>query len=105
MATASEYLEQALTLGQEELLALRNGDVDTATDIADRRGHLTSLAWSAPNTNPQTFKEALLRLQALQTTLSTEAIRLKESIRAGLVHSRMESRRMAGYRQAVSHAL
>lgn len=106
MERATEYIDQALMLGQLELSLLLAGDVEEAARIAEERRIATEQAWNARQDRDQeTLGERLTQLLQLQELLTTEAKRLHGEIRASLVRSRKEMQRMNGYRNAVAHAL
>lgn len=106
MNTSLQYIEQALALGQEELAALMQGDVEEAMELAERREAMAARAWElrTPSDN-QLYSERILQMMKLQERLSEAARTLKEEIRVSLVKSRKEGQRLAGYRKAVAHAL
>lgn len=106
MNTSVHYIEQALTLGQQELACLLEGEVEQAAELAEKRAQLTAQAWSCrmeEDTAP--LRDSMARLMTLQDTLTGEASRLREEIRAGLLKSRKEGQRLAGYRKVVEYAL
>ena len=106
MRTSSSYLEQALELGEQEMNALMQGNVDMAADLADKRTWLISQAWNARReADDSAYYLRLLEVQKMQERLTTEARRCRENIRTSLMLSRKEGQRMAGYRNAVAHAV
>ena len=106
MATSMQYMEQALALGQRELAALTQGDVDEAAELAERREALAAQAWEArAMADKEGYGEQIIQMLHLQEVLRDAAQNLREDIREGLVQSRKENKRLAGYRQAVAHAL
>ncbi len=102
MHTAARYLDEAIAIGMEELLALSNEDFDQAEKLAERRSWLISQAWSVrQGCDNMSYKAKLLQIHKIQARLTEEASAKKQHIRAGLVRSRQESRRMVGYKQAM----
>ena len=100
------HLDTALDLGMQELAALREGDVEVAERLAEERGHAIARAWEArAGCDTAVYSEKLRALQQAQERLRTAATAAQEELRATLVNSRKESKRMAGYRKAVSYAL
>ncbi|MFV0422708.1 hypothetical protein [Oleidesulfovibrio sp.] len=103
MVDSLALLDQALTLGEGELNALAEGDVDTADTSAQERGRLIALAWEKRDSvREDELREKLLQLQTLQGRLTSEARKLHQSLREELQRSRKESTRLSGYRRAVS---
>ena len=105
MAASVAYLEQALATGAEELEALRDGDVEKATELAEKRSWLVSQAWSVrlPVDNAL-YRDNLLALQRMQEELSKQARSCQDAIRTSLLKSRKEGQRLAAYKVAAAHA-
>jgi hypothetical protein len=103
MTDSLALLDQALTLGESELSALADGDVDSADSSAQQRSRLIAMAWEKRGSvQEDELREKLLQLQSLQGRLTSEARRLHQSLREELQRSRKESVRLSGYKRAVS---
>lgn len=101
MADSLSLLDMALQLGERELGALAAGDVDAAESSSRERAELVEMAWSRRDPAAlDDLRDKLQRLQCLQGRLTEEARRLHDNIRTQLQHSRRESQRLCGYRQA-----
>lgn len=98
-------MELALLLGQEELKALQNGDVELAETCFARRTACVELAMLHRDTHAAILFEGLTALQALQAQLSSEGRALRSQLAAKLNQSKAEGRRLQGYKKAVGHAL
>ncbi len=106
MQTAANYIDQALALGAQELLALENGDVDGAMEIAGQRSWVLSQAWEARmGCDEAAYKERLHKVYDMQTSLTQLAQEKREELRVSLLGSRKQERRLVGYRQALTHAV
>jgi len=102
MADSLSLLDQALFLGEQELVALASGDVDTADLNSRERGRLMDEAWERrEGVALDTLQEKLLKMQSLQGRLTDEARRLHANIKSELQRSRKHSTRLKGYRKAV----
>ncbi len=103
MHTAARYLDEAIELGIEELVALSNDDFEHSQELADRRSWLISQAWLVrQGCDDVSYKAKLLQIHKMQTRLTTEADSKRQHIRADIVRSRKESRRMLGYKKAMN---
>ncbi len=102
MLTAAQYLDEAMEIGREEFIALSNDELEQAENLAERRSWLISQAWSVrQGCDDASYKARLLQIYNMQNRLTLEVTTKRERIRAGLVRSRKESRRLAGYKQAM----
>lgn len=99
-------LDLALALGEEELSALKAGEVETATRCCELRARLLSSAAETRTGENKTAVVARLRAMGyLQARLTTAGQELRASMADKLNRTRAESRRLRGYRQCVGHAL
>ncbi len=102
MADSLSLLDQALSLGEQELHALAAGDVDFADENAQRRSGLISMAWEKrEGVALDDLQDKLLKLQSLQGLLTEEARKLHASLKSELQKTKKHSARLQGYRQAV----
>ena len=101
-----ELLDRALLLGEEELAALNEGREEEAQEIEAERSRLTMHALEISDDLPlDALRGRLQRLGELQTRLSEAATELRRDWQQQLQRSRLENRRLAGYKQAATHAL
>ncbi len=106
MQTAANFIDQALALGEQELIALENGDVEGAMEIAGQRSWILSQAWEARmGCDEAAYKERLHKVYDMQNSLTELAEQKREELRFGILRSRQEGRRLVGYRQALTHAV
>lgn len=102
MADSLTLLDQALSLGEQELNALAAGDVDVAHENSGKRSQLLAEAWEQRDgVAVEDLQNKLMQLQSLQGRLSEEAKRLHVSLKSELQKTKKHSRRLTGYRQAV----
>ncbi|GAB7079440.1 hypothetical protein [Megalodesulfovibrio paquesii] len=111
MNTPTALLDKALALAEEEMVMLREGDVDAAQRNASERIALTEQAWTLgmDDSRPERIDPArlvqlqqkLLQLQSIQGRLTTEARRLHATIKEDLLRSRQEGARHAAYGKAL----
>ncbi len=106
MLTAADYIDQALALGEKELQALKDGDVEGALELSGQRSWVLSHAWEARmGCDEEAYKERLFKVHDMQIVLTKLAQEKREELRLGLVRSRKENHRLMGYRQALTHAV
>ena len=99
-------LDLALALGEEELGALRAGEVEMASCRCELRARLLSSAAQARIGENRAAVVARLRAMGyLQARLTTAGQELRAEMAAKLNRSKAESRRLRGYRQSVGQAL
>lgn len=104
MMTANMYLDRVMEIGAQELDALQKGDAELALELFGQRSLLISQAWNVRGDDTEAYVRRLQEVQRMQDVLSAEARRQRESIRQGLMNSRKEGQRLAGYKKAVSYA-
>ena len=101
-----ELLNQALVLGEQELADLNEGRTEDAQEKEGKRSRLTMQALELSGDLPlDALRESLQSLSAMQKRLSEAGTELRRDWQQQLQRSRKENRRLAGYRQTVSHAL
>lgn len=106
MKASIELLEKALALGQLELEALIDGQVDIAAELSKQREEAISMAWQQQGTViSKEYGVKLMELQQLQGQLVQEGTKLKQQLATALNRSYKEGRRLAGYRKVVGYAL
>ena len=103
-ADVNEYLKVALALGEEELRALQEGDVELAEACFVRRNACMELAMAFRESHPGELRTGLLVLQDLQAELIREGRNLRSALAAELNHSKAQGRRLQGYKRAVNQA-
>ncbi len=102
---ATKLLDEALRVGAKELDALRDGDVDLASELCARRVALTEQGWGKREDDFGEVRSRLLALRDLQEHLFEEGHRLKQQIQEQLNQSKRHMRCMRGYGLSVSQAL
>ncbi len=104
MLTPDKMLDAALDLSMQELTALSKDDYDQAEILSKRRSKLVQEAWTLRSQCPESvYKAKLLQLQSMQKRLQSLAQEKKHSSQQSLQRSRKESKRLAGYKQAMSY--
>ncbi len=106
MHVSIKYLDEALDVSRQELIALRRGDVDAATQLSKKRTELMQLAWDTREDCVRlVYKEKLLLLRQLQVELIKLVNAGQGGVKKDLLRSKQEGRRLAGYKQAMQHAM
>ncbi len=101
-----KLLEQALSLGEQELEYLMADEVDGVEKLSEQRFSLLDEAWERQSPDClDEFREKFLQMQDLQTRLSQEAVRLHGVLRDELNKNRQESQRRQSYEQSASLTL
>ena len=101
-----DLFEQALEIGERELEALENGRTDQASAREEERSRLTQQAMELSRDVPlDILLVEFQKLCDMQKRLTLAGNALRRSWQQELTRARGESRRLAGYRQAASHAL
>lgn len=101
-----KLLEQALSIGEQELQYLAAGQFDEVEALSEKRFTLLDQAWERQSPDClDEFKEKFIQMQELQGRLSREAVHLHSLLRDELNKSRQESTRRHGYQQASSQDL
>ncbi|MBA4356995.1 MAG: hypothetical protein Q7U56_00750 [Humidesulfovibrio sp.] len=110
MRAALTLLDQAIEMGNQELVHLTAGEVDKAEELAFGRDGVLNAALSkdtlgAPDGEClDTLVAKLEELKSLQARLIDEATRLRRSISREILRTGQEQRRHQGYGQAVRPA-
>lgn len=102
---ATKLLDEALRVGAEELDALRDGDVDLASELCARRAALTEQGWARREEDFGEVRSRLIALRDLQERLFEEGHKLKQQIQDQLNQSKRHMRCIRGYGLSVSQAL
>lgn len=103
---ALHHLDCALGISAQELAALNTGDVEAAALLAEQRESAIASAWAArEGCDTAAYSAKLHILHSAQERIHTVGRALFEDMRSSLVQSRKESKRLAGYKKAVSYAL
>ncbi|MDR3320431.1 MAG: hypothetical protein LBS77_05890 [Desulfovibrio sp.] len=80
-------LDKAVDIAYREMTALEMGDYDAAAKLADQRDEIINQAWSVLETDAtDQYRARLVNLTRLQDRLTA----LKDIVRDGLQHSRLE---------------
>jgi len=99
-------LEQALQIGMRELEALNSGEVEQAAVWEEERSRLTQQAMECNGDTPlDALRVELQKLCDMQKRLTEAGHALRRSWQKDVMRVRGENRRLAGYRQAITHAL
>ena len=99
-------LEEALRTGEQELEALKDGQVEQASAWEEERSRLTRKAIKLSDGVPlDVLLVEFHKLRDMQKRLIQAVNELRKSWQQELSRTRGESRRLAGYRQATAHAL
>lgn len=94
-------LDEALKLGEQELVALDQDELESVEKLASRRQDLLAKAMGQ-NTNEDADQlvEKLAQLKAIQGRLSLRTKKLHAQVKRDLQRVREECRRMTGYKDA-----
>ena len=104
--TCIHLLERALQIGEQELEALSDGQIEQASAWEEERSRLTQQAIKLSNDAPlDILLVEFQKLCDIQKRLSQAANELRQSWQKEFTRARGESRRLAGYKQATAHAL
>ena len=99
-------LEQALQTGEQELDALKDGQVEQASAWEEERSRLTHKAIKLSNDVPlDVLLVEFHKLRDIQKRLIQAVNDLRRDWQQEFARTRGESRRLAGYKQATAHAL
>ena len=99
-------LEQALRTGEQELDALKDGQVEQASAWEEERSRLTQKAIKLSDDVPlDVLLVEFHKLRDIQKRLIQAVNELRQNWQQEFTRARGESRRLAGYRQATTHAL
>ncbi|CCO23892.1 hypothetical protein [Maridesulfovibrio hydrothermalis] len=105
MAETLNLLDQALDIGHEELQYLVAGEVDEASDAAERRGFLTTKALETKESvSLDQILDKLNKLKNLQGQLTSEAKKLHASLKSDIGRVKKENVRFKGYGSVVRGA-
>ena len=99
-------LEQALRTGEQELDALKDGQVEQASAWEEERSRLTHKAIKLSDDVPlDVLLVEFHKLRDIQKRLIQAVNDLRQNWQQEFTRARGESRRLAGYKQATAHAL
>ena len=99
-------LEQALLIGEQELAALSEGRTEQAGALEEERSRMTQQAMELAGDVPvDILLAAFQKLSELQKRLTETGNELRQSWQKEFMRVRGENRRLAGYKQATTHAL
>lgn len=100
MRSHLSLLDEALKLGEQELVALDQDELETVENLAARRQELLARAMGHTGDNPDHLVEKLTQLKSIQGRLSLRTKRLHAQVKRDLQRVREECRRMSGYKDA-----
>ncbi|MCL1985104.1 MAG: hypothetical protein FWG59_01465 [Betaproteobacteria bacterium] len=101
-----DLIEQALLIGTRELEALNEGQTEQAAACEEERSRLTQQAMELSGDVPlDILLVELQKLCDMQKVLIQAGTLLRQNWQKEFMRVRGESRRLAGYRQAMAHAL
>jgi len=99
-------LDQALLIGEQELEALSDGRTEQAGAWEEERSRLTQQAIALADDVPlDILRVKFQELSVLQKRLTEAGNELRQDWQKEFMRARGESRRLAGYKQATTHAL
>lgn len=102
MANSLTLLDEALRIGEQELEALKNGDMDVADEAAVERERLISEAWAIRTGDIENeLRQKLLKMQHVQLLLTDELKKLHASLKSQLLASKKKSSVYRGYQKSV----
>ncbi len=105
MPSSAAFVDAALKLSEQEFQALERDDFDGAVALAERRDWLLSQAWEArTEADKDAYRARLEKMRDMQQRLLDLAAQKQASSKGALQRSRKESKRLAGYQQAMSQA-
>lgn len=103
MANSLTLLDEALRIGERELEALKNGDMDVADEAAVERERLISEAWAIRTGDIEgELRKKLLKMQNVQLLLTDELKKLHASLKSQLIASKKKSSGYRGYQKSVT---
>ncbi|OBQ52408.1 hypothetical protein [Halodesulfovibrio spirochaetisodalis] len=103
MANSLTLLDEALRIGEQELEALKNGDMDVADEAAVERERLISEAWALRTGDIESeLRQKLLKMQNVQLLLTDELKKLHASLKSQLLASKQKSSGYNGYQKSVT---
>jgi hypothetical protein len=102
MGNALNQLDQALSIGETELIHLQSGEVEEAERLSMSRSKLLGEAIAGrEGVSLPDLLEKLHQLKRLQGRITTEALKLQDSFRKDLQNARQQNKRLAGYGKAM----
>ncbi|MDR2821099.1 MAG: hypothetical protein LBB60_11295 [Desulfovibrio sp.] len=105
MRQGIRLLDKALDIAHQEMTALEDGDYRRAEKLAEKRGGIIDEAWNLLEDDAtDQYRSRLVSLSQMQECLTSMANGARSVIVDSLRKSRLERRRMHGYRQSVGHA-
>jgi len=101
-----DLLKQALLIGEQEMIALTGGQTELASACEEERSRLTQEALTLSGDVPMdVLRVEFQKLCDLQQSLTEAGYALRKRWQKEFMRSRVEGRRLAGYKQATAHAL
>ncbi len=104
MPKADTLLDEAIEIGKQELRAINANDEVKAAQLAEKRSALIQAAWEQRHDcDPKVYKAKLLQLQSMQKFLTNVVQEQKNTSGKNVVRARKETKRMDGYKKAMSY--
>ncbi|MDP3426820.1 MAG: hypothetical protein Q8S17_05525 [Humidesulfovibrio sp.] len=107
MNAALTLLDQAIEMGNQELVHLAAGEVDKAEELAYGRGGVMDAVLAEDSSDApegeclESLLNKLLELKTLQARIIDEATRLRRSLGQEIMRTGKEQKRHQGYGKAV----
>lgn len=103
---AVALMEFAIEIGQEELRSMQKGEIEEVEALFARRSEMMDMALRQKDDVDQPrMRDSLLRMQALQDTLSAEGKKLRTRMVVETNKGKLEAKRLRAYGQSVRQAL
>ncbi|MDK2956809.1 MAG: hypothetical protein PWQ57_2305 [Desulfovibrionales bacterium] len=101
-SNALNQLDQALRIGETELIHLQSGEVEEAEKLAMNRSKLLGEAIAdREGVSLTDMLDKLHQLKRLQGRITTEALKLQDSFRKDLQNAKRQNKRLVGYGKAM----
>ncbi|WP_041720061.1 hypothetical protein [Pseudodesulfovibrio piezophilus] len=98
MATRRQMIDEALSLGRQELGFLSRGDVFKAEKLSKDRERILDEAMAGLDKESQTMiADRLVELKSLLDEITDAGYRLRSSLKRDLSNMKQQNRRIAGY--------
>lgn len=98
MTARRQMIEEALSIGREELGCLNQGDVFEAEKLSRRREQILDEAiGDLDREHLEQLADQLVEMKSLHAEITGEARKLHSSLRSDLASMKKQSKRMSGY--------
>lgn len=103
---AVTLMEFALEIGEEELRSMQKGEIEEVEALFARRSEMMDMALRQKDeADPKRMRACLMRMQALQDTLTEEGKNLRARMVVETNKGKLEAKRLRAYGQSVRQAL